>query len=123
MQQRDKTIQRPEMYSPVEWYEQRVDREDGEILYEAHGPKDSMVVFHGPNAKADCQLFMNAAKNTHPLESKYQAVLREVQKALEIGIEYYGYNANGGRPCHLPDLVKMNDMILAIKALMNEGGE
>lgn len=48
------------MHNTVKWYSERVDDESGEILYEAHGPKDSFATFQGPNAKADCELFMAA---------------------------------------------------------------
>lgn len=44
------------------WYSQRIDRDDGEIRYEAHGPKESFVRFEGPNAKHDCDRFMDAVK-------------------------------------------------------------
>ncbi len=44
----------------VPWHDERVDQDDGEIVYEAHGPRGSMVVFHGPNAKVDCEVFMAA---------------------------------------------------------------
>ncbi len=43
-----------------DWRAQRWDTEDGEIEYHAYGPKESFVVFEGPNAKADCELFMKA---------------------------------------------------------------
>ena len=42
------------------WYSTRVDEVWGEIRYEAFGPRNSFVVFHGPNAKSECQVFMKA---------------------------------------------------------------
>jgi len=57
--------------SPKEWYSQRVDEDDeyneGRIRYEAHGPKNSFVIFNGPNAKADCELFMSVVAPPHSL--------------------------------------------------------
>jgi hypothetical protein len=44
----------------VEWYANRIETDDGEIEYHAYGPKDSFVIFEGPNAKADCKIFMKA---------------------------------------------------------------
>ena len=45
------------------WRSERVERRDGEIAYEAHGPRSSFVRFEGPNAIADCAIFMNAVTN------------------------------------------------------------
>ena len=42
------------------WSAYRWNCEYGEIQYHAHGPKESFVVFEGPNAKADCEAFMQA---------------------------------------------------------------
>jgi hypothetical protein len=47
---------------PACWWSERVDDEDGEIHYEAHGPRESYVRFEGPNAKADCDTFMEAVR-------------------------------------------------------------
>lgn len=48
------------MQPDIPWYSARVDDFDGRIRYEAYGPKDSFVRFEGPNAKADCDVFMTA---------------------------------------------------------------
>lgn len=50
----------------VEWYAERLEDENGDIFYEAHGPKDSFIVFMGPNAKADCALFINMVGGSMP---------------------------------------------------------
>ena len=42
------------------WRYERIEDEEGDIAYEAHGPKSSFVRFEGPNAKQDCAIFMNA---------------------------------------------------------------
>ena len=47
-------------FLPNGWTSYRIDEENGEIHYEAHGPKESYVRFEGPNAKADCDVFMKA---------------------------------------------------------------
>lgn len=44
------------------WYANRIDTDDGEIEYHAYGPKDSFVIFEGPNAKQDCGVFMVAVE-------------------------------------------------------------
>lgn len=65
----------------TKWYEQRIDEENGEICYEAHGPKHSLVIFQGPNAKADCAIFMKAViENNHQEATR----IRELEEALEI---------------------------------------
>lgn len=42
------------------WRSERVDDEDGDIAYEAHGPRNSFVRFEGPNSHQDCAIFMMA---------------------------------------------------------------
>lgn len=58
------------MHSPIEWYTQRIDEEEGDIRYEAHGPKESLVIFEGPNAKHDCDIFMKAVSLPLPAHSE-----------------------------------------------------
>lgn len=46
------------------WWSERLDGDEGEITYEAHGYVDdnpelsSLVIFEGPNAKAECDAFI-----------------------------------------------------------------
>lgn len=40
------------------WHSQRIDEDRGDIRYEAHGPHHSFVVFHGPQAREQCEAFM-----------------------------------------------------------------
>ena len=48
----------------VDWYAERLDDDNGEILYEAHGPRESFITFQGPNAKQDCAVFMKAVNGS-----------------------------------------------------------
>ena len=56
------------------WYASRVEEVTGAIRYEAFGPKNSFVMFQGPNAKADCQIFMDTVKgaSAHEPESNHK---------------------------------------------------
>lgn len=47
------------------WYEQRIDRKNGDIAYELHSvtkgfepEQESFIRFEGPNAKRDVAIFM-----------------------------------------------------------------
>lgn len=75
------------------WYSERIDDDNGVIRYEAHGPKDSFIVFEGNNAKADCALFMQAAEaDSSPILTEEEAVEKA---ARAIFYEYYpqGYES------------------------------
>lgn len=63
------------MHGTLEWRSERIEREEGEINYEAHGPKDSFVIFEGPNAKADCELFMRAVNGDTELTRLREALI------------------------------------------------
>lgn len=53
---------KPPLPKEILWRSERIDDEEGEIHYEAHGPKDSYVRFEGVNAKANCDVFMKAVQ-------------------------------------------------------------
>jgi hypothetical protein len=50
----------PELITNHRWYQQRIEDEDGEIYYEAHGPNESFITFYGPRAVNDIAIFMAA---------------------------------------------------------------
>lgn len=45
-----------------EWHFFRVDEDEGDIKYEAHGPFSSFIVFRGPRAVSDIRKFINAVQ-------------------------------------------------------------
>lgn len=95
--------------SPKEWYFERVDGDEdeeneGEIRYEAHGPKSSFVIFNGPNAKADCESFMQAQALLQRQQSD-EGLIRELVEALNETLKatqpsYHDCLDNGEPECH-----------------------
>jgi hypothetical protein len=97
------------------WSLNRIDEEDGEIRYEAHGPRGSFITFEGPNNKADADIFMAAAHLRAENESLREALTRLM--SLHEHLHDKGKD-------NIYEIIRPGVMALASKALLiNEGSE
>jgi len=65
----------------VGYYSTRVDHDDGNIVYEIHGPNDTFIVFEGLNAKSQCGIMLEALTRT---DQATVTIPRDVLEGMKI---------------------------------------